>query len=173
MLAAAMSSSLNALASTTLTDFYQPLVAKDRSESHYMKVSRMLTAFWGAVQIAAALYMIGKEKRIVDMVLEIASFTNGPILGLFFLGTLTRRVGRKGALACVVSGIVVITLVAGTNLIRDYMREPRIVSWQWYVLIGSMVTFVVGYTVSLALERAPAAEMSNLKSEISNVKSKI
>ncbi|HET8677192.1 MAG TPA: hypothetical protein VFO63_15455, partial [Blastocatellia bacterium] len=96
-------------------------------------------------------------KRIVDMVLEIASFTNGPILGLFLLGTLTRRVGRKGALLGVVSGIAVITLIAGTNLIRDHLREPRIVSWQWYVLIGSMVTFVVGYGVSLAVERRPVA----------------
>ena len=157
MLAAAMSSSLNALASTTLTDFYQPLVARERSDSHYMKVSRVLTAFWGGVQVVAALYMIGKEKRIVDMVLEIASFTNGPILGLFFLGTLTRRVGRKGALVGVISGIAVITLIAGTNLIRDHLREPRIVSWQWYVLIGSMVTFVVGYGVSLAVERRPVA----------------
>ena len=157
MLAAAMSSSLNALASTTLTDFYQPLVARERSDSHYMKVSRILTAFWGGVQVVAALYMIGKEKRIVDMVLEIASFTNGPILGLFFLGTLTRRVGRKGALVGVISGIAVITLIAGTNLIRDHLREPRIVSWQWYVLIGSMVTFVVGYGVSLAVERRPVA----------------
>ena len=147
MLAAAMSSSLNALASTTLTDFYQPLFAPGRPESHYMKVSRVLTAVWGAVQIAAAFYMIGKDKRIVDTVLAIASFTNGPILGLFFLGTLTRRVRQTGALAGVLAGIAVIT----------YVWARLNVSFQWYVLIGSMVTFVVGYTASLALERGPLA----------------
>jgi SSS family solute:Na+ symporter len=147
MLAAAMSSSLNALASTTLTDFYQPLVAPDKSEAHYMKASRILTAFWGAVQIVAAFYMIGKDKRIVDTVLAIASFTNGPILGLFLLGTLTRRVRQAGALAGVLTGIVVIT----------YVWARLNVSFQWYVLIGSMVTFVVGYGASLALERKQVA----------------
>lgn len=146
MLAAAMSSSLNALASTSITDFYQPLFAPNRTQAHYMRVSHVITAVWGAVQIAAALYVIGKDRRIVDTVLSIASFTNGPILGLFFLGTLTRRVKQRGALAGVITGIAVMMFVwARLN-----------VSWQWYVLIGSSVTFVVGYAASLALEDRPA-----------------
>ena len=142
MLAAAMSSSLNALASTSITDFYQPLFAPHRTQAHYMRVSHVITAVWGAVQIAAALYVIGKDRRIVDTVLSIASFTNGPILGLFFLGTLTRRVKQRGALAGVITGIAVMVFVwARLN-----------VSWQWYVLIGSSVTFVVGYAASLAFD---------------------
>jgi SSS family transporter len=147
MLAAAMSSSLNALASTALADFYQPLIAPQRSEAHYMKVSRALTAIFGAVQIAAALYVIGKDRRIVDTVLSIASFTNGPILGLFLLGTLTRRVRQTGALVGVVTGIAVMTFI--------WARAS--VSWQWYTLIGSAVTFVVGYMASIALETGQVA----------------
>jgi solute:Na+ symporter, SSS family len=147
MLAAAMSSSLNALASTSVTDFYQPLIAPNRSDAHYMKVSRIVTAVWGAVQIAAAIYVIGKDRRIVDTVLSIASFTNGPILGLFFLGTLTRRVRQAGALAGVITGIV--TMI--------YVWARLNVSWQWYVLIGSAVTFIIGYAASLMIERQPVA----------------
>ena len=147
MLAAAMSSSLNALASTTLTDFYQPLFAPNRTEAHYMRFSRVVTAVWGAVQIAAALYVIGKDRRIVDTVLSIASFTNGPILGLFFLGALTHRVTQSGAMAGVITGIAVMVFV----------WWKLNVSWQWYVLIGSTVTFAVGYAASLAFERAPVA----------------
>jgi SSS family solute:Na+ symporter len=147
MLAAAMSSSLNALASTTLTDFYQPLFAPNRSEAHYMRFSRVATAVWGAAQIAAALFVIGKDKRIVDTVLSIASFTNGPILGLFFLGTLTERVRQAGALSGVTAGIAVMIFV--------WWRLD--VSWQWYVLIGSAVTFAVGYAASVAFEREPLA----------------
>jgi Na+/proline symporter len=145
MLAAAMSSSLNALASTSLADFYQPLIAPNRSEDHYMRISHVMTAVWGAVQIAAALYVIGKDKRIVDTVLSIASFTNGPILGLFFLGTLTRRVRQSGALTGVTAGIALMIFV--------WLKLD--VSWQWYVLIGSSVTFAVGYGASLAFEREP------------------
>jgi SSS family transporter len=147
MLAAAMSSSLNALASTTLTDFYQPLIAPARSDAHYMKVSRWLTAVWGAVQIGAAFYAIGRDRRIVDTVLSIASFTNGPILGLFFLGTLTRRVRQTGALAGVIAGIAAMVFI--------WARAS--VSWQWYVLIGASVTFAVGYAASLLIEREQVA----------------
>jgi hypothetical protein len=40
------------------------------------------------------------------------------------------------------------------------------VSWQWYVLIGSAVTFIVGYTVSAMFERGGIAvteEVSQLR----------
>jgi SSS family solute:Na+ symporter len=93
------------------------------------------------------------QQRVVDAVLSIASFTNGPILGLFLLSALTRRVGRIGALAGVVVGVAVMIFVWARLLI----------SWQWYVLIGSTVTFITGYVTSLVLERQvlsvePAAE---------------
>ncbi len=147
MLAAAMSSSLNALASTSLTDFYKPLIAPARSEEHYMKVSRYLTAAWGAVQIAAALFVIGKDKRIVDTVLGIASFTSGPVLGLFFMGTLTKRVRQNGAMAGVLFGIAFMIFIwAATRL-----------SWQWYALAGSLATFLAGYVTSVIFEREPPA----------------
>ena len=156
MLAAAMSSSLNALASTALTDFYQPLFAPNRSETHYLRVSHTLTALWGAVQVVAALYMIGKEKRIVDTVLTIASFTNGPILGVFFLGTLTKRVRQAGALVGILTGIAVVSFVwLSMN-----------VSWQWYVLIGSAVTFAVGYAASLVFERGARLESSEQEQSV-------
>src|SRR5262245_3143941 len=64
ILAAAMSSSLSALASTTLTDFYRPLFAPNRSDEHYLKVSRLLTAVWGSVQIVVALGSIAMERRV-------------------------------------------------------------------------------------------------------------
>src|ERR1044071_1747270 len=145
MLAAAMSSSLNALASTSLTDFYQPLIAPNRSEAHYMRFSRVVTAVWGAVQIAAALYVIGKDRRIVDTVLSIASFTNGPILGLFFLGALTHRVRQSGAMAGVITGIVVLVFVWG----------KLIVWWNWSFLRGAVVSFWVGAAASLPFGGEP------------------
>jgi SSS family solute:Na+ symporter len=142
-----LSSSLNSSAATALTDFYRPLLARNRSDTHYLRVSRGLTAMWGLVQIGVAIAAIAMQQRVVDAVLSIASFTNGPILGLFFLGSLTKRVGRIGALVGVVVGVAVMT----------YVWKELVVSWQWYVLIGSVVTFVVGYLTSLALERGVAA----------------
>lgn len=143
-----LSASLNSLAASSVTDFYKPLFAPAADEAHYLRVSRGVTALWGLVQIGVAILAIQMEKRVVDAVLAVASFTNGPILGLFLLGVLTRRVGPTGALAGVVAGIAVMTFVwLGLN-----------VSWQWYVLLGSTITFTVGVLVSHVVESRPRPE---------------
>lgn len=140
-----LSSSLNSLSATAVTDFYRPLFAPNKSDTHYLNVSRLLTAIWGVVQIAVAMVAIAMKGRGVDAVLAVASFTNGPVLGLFLLSTLTRHVGPKGALVGVVSGITCMAFV--------WLQLN--ISWQWYVLIGSTITFVSGALASLALERKP------------------
>jgi Na+/proline symporter len=141
-----LASSLNSLAASAVTDFYRPLFGSDKTDRHYLNVSRWLTAGWGAIQIAVAVLAISMQQRVVDAVLAVASFTNGPILGLFFLGVLTRRVGPRGALAGVVTGVFFMLFV--------WLRLS--VSWQWYVLLGSTVTFVSGLAASLLLERRPS-----------------
>jgi SSS family solute:Na+ symporter len=141
-----LSSSLNSLAATSLTDFYRPLLAPDHSDEHYLKVSKWFTAAWGCIQIVVAILAIAMQQRVVDAVLGVASFTNGPILGLFFLGVFTRRVKARGALAGMLIGLAVMAFV--------WLRLQ--VSWQWYVLIGSSVTFVAGILASYFFERDSA-----------------
>jgi Na+(H+)/acetate symporter ActP len=58
ILSASMSSTsaeLNALASTTVIDFYKRLINKDASDHQYVKVSKIATVFWGIYAIAFAL----------------------------------------------------------------------------------------------------------------------
>lgn len=134
-----LSGSLNSLAATAVTDFYRPLLAPARDDAHYLRVSRWLTAAWGAVQVLVAMLAIAMKGRGVDAVLAVASFTNGPILGLFLLNALTRRVGPRGALGGVILGVGVMLFVwLGLRI-----------SWQWYVLIGSTATFVSGVALSV------------------------
>lgn len=138
-----LSSSLNSSAATSVNDFYAELIARNRSDSHYLRVSRLLTVFWGLVQIAIAIAAIAVRQRVLDSVLAIASFTNGPILGLFLLGRFKRRVSSPAALFGAGVGISAMTFV--------WLRLG--VSWQWYVLIGSLLTFGVGYLSSLVIRR--------------------
>lgn len=133
-----LSSSLNSLAATAVTDFYRPLFAPNKSDQHYLNASRLFTAIWGVVQIAVAMLAIAMQGRGVDAVLAVASFTNGPVLGLFLLSTLTKQVGPRGALIGVITGIA---CMASVWLQLD-------ISWQWYVLIGSAITFVSGVIAS-------------------------
>ncbi len=140
-----LSSSLNSSASTSLADFYRPLVKPEASDEHYLKVSRRMTAFWGVVQIAVGIGGIGASESIVNQVLGIAAFTNGPILGIFLLAALTRRVSEGGALIGLALGII---FMLGVQFALPAATGLRI-AWPWFVLIGSTVTFASGCAASL------------------------
>lgn len=133
-----LSSSLNSSAATAVGDFYLPLTGGKKSDQHYLTVSRVLTAVWGVVQISVAIIAIKLSSRVVDEVLGIASFTNGVILGVFFLGTFTKRVGQTAAFAGILAGAALML----------WVKLETGVSWQWYVLIGSVTTFAIGLAAS-------------------------
>ena len=148
-----LSSSLNSSATASLTDFYRPLVKKELSDERYLKISRWMTAFWGLAQIVVAIAGTGVNESIVNQALGIAAFTNGPVLGIFLLGALTRRVFEKGALIGLAIGILFMLFI---NFVMPAAFGIT-VAWPWFVLIGSSVTFASGYLASVALERKPLA----------------
>jgi len=133
-----LSSSLNSSAAAALGDFYLPWTDGRKDPAHYLRVSRLMTAGWGVVQMGVATAAIRLSSRVVDEVLGIASFTNGIILGLFLLGTFTSRVGSGAAFAGVAAGAAVMLAV----------RLLTPISWQWYVAIGSLTTLAAGWGAS-------------------------
>lgn len=129
-----LSSSLNSSAAVTVTDFYRPLRGERFSEAHYLRVARGLTLGWGIVQISVAFIARALSQRIVDEVLAIAAFTNGAILGVFFLGMLPRRIGESAALMGMASGLLVML----------YIRVFTSIAWPWFIVIGSATTVIAG-----------------------------
>ncbi len=138
-----LSSSLNSSSAAAVNDFYMPATAGKRGSRHYLNVSRLLTAVFGAIQIAVAIVAISLSSRVVDEVLGIASFTNGVILGVFFLGTFTSGVGQRSAFVAIAGGTAIMLAV----------KLLTAVHWQWYVLIGSIATFAIGAFVARMLPR--------------------
>jgi SSS family transporter len=131
-----LSAALNALASTSIMDFYRPLAVRagrSHPEAHYLRLARWATVLWGIV-----LFLIGLFARHVHSVLEagltIASVLYGSLLGVFLLGLLTRSVKENAAMAGMVAGLVVMLCVYSFTHI----------AFTWYVLIGTAVTFAAG-----------------------------
>jgi SSS family transporter len=139
-----LSSSLNSSAAAAVNDFYIPATRGQRTERHYLTVSRMLTVVFGLVQLVVGVAAIWLSSRVVDEVLGIASFTNGVILGVFLLGTLTTKVGQGAAFAGILGGALLMLSV----------KLFTAMSWQWYVLIGSLATFAIGWASAL-MQPAP------------------
>jgi len=149
--AAAMSSSLNAIAATAMNDLYKPLRA-GRSDKHYLKVSHLLTLLWGVVQIGVALVLRNRNRSALDLALSIASLINGPILGVFLVGVFLRRVSQAPALI----GMVV------SSAVMLYIYFATRIAWTWYVFIGSVITLIVAWLASLAFAAAPESRQDEL-----------
>jgi SSS family transporter len=149
--AAALSSSLNSIAATAVNDLYKPFAPR-RDDKHYLRVSHWLTLAWGIVQIGVALFFLKKNRSALDQALSIAGLINGPVLGIFLVGTFLKRVSEPPALVGMIVSIAVML----------YVRFMTPLAWTWYVLLGSIVTFVVAYAVSFAFAPAAAEQRDEL-----------
>jgi len=139
--AAAMStveSELTSLSTATVVDFYQRYVRREAEDSHFLAVSRVATLFWGGFATFCALYM-GRLGSAIEAVNRIGSNFYGPILGVFVLAIGARRANGHGAFAGVLLGIVAVQLTA---------RYSEI-SYLYYNLVGTVVSVVLGYVISL------------------------
>lgn len=159
ILAAAMSNlsaALNSLASTSMVDFY--LVRKPGlSEAQKTKMSRMMTLGWAVVLLALAI-LSRSGGHVLEIGLSIASVLYGGMLGVFLLGTLTKRATENGAMMGLLTGCVLNALLwlqraaIHLSLFGRSVAFAKI-AWTWYVFIGSVVTFGVGCVLSLAGNR--------------------
>jgi SSS family transporter len=140
ILAAAMSNlsaALNALASTTIMDFFKPLRPR-HSEVQYLRFARWATVLWGVILFGVGL-AARHWGRVLEAGLSIASVLYGALLGVFLLGVLTKRPGEWAAIIGMSAGFF------ATLLLRNH------VAYTWYVLIGSCATFCAGLAAGVFL----------------------
>ncbi|MCU0877685.1 MAG: sodium:solute symporter [Pirellulaceae bacterium] len=151
ILAAAMStlsSSLNASASAVVNDFYIPACVKKQSDAHLLAVSQGATMLFGLAQVAIGLAARWLSSAVVTSALTIAGYAAGVLLGVFALGVLTRRASQAGALSGGAAGLAVLLAVQFLLPLWDAK-----IAWPWFALIGSAVTFAVGWIVSTLAPR--------------------
>ncbi|MGC2324846.1 MAG: hypothetical protein WA463_19580, partial [Terriglobales bacterium] len=139
ILAAAMSNlsaALNSLSSTSIVDFYVRR-NPNTGDARRLAVSRAATMLWALVLFGLAL-LSRRSGRVVEVGLAIASVAYGALLGVFLLGLLTRRANQRGAIVGMACGLAT----------EIYVWTATRVPWTWYVVIGTAITFSVGYAAS-------------------------
>jgi Na+/proline symporter len=148
ILAAAMSNlsaALNSLSSSAIMDFYVRL-RPQADEKTKMRFSRVATFLWAAVLFALAIIALHKVGRVVEVGLQIASVAYGALLGVFLLGVLTKRANQTGAMLGMLFGFVM----------ELYLWLFTRVPWTWWVMIGTSVTFLIGWVTSAAFSKKDA-----------------
>jgi Na+/proline symporter len=130
--ASSTAAELNALGSTTEVDFYRLLVRPDASERHYLRVAELLTAGWGIVAIAFALFA-NLVENLIEAVNILGSIFYGTILGLFVTAFFLRFVrGSAVFTAALISQTLVLVLFKTTSI-----------GYLWYNVIGCAAVCVL------------------------------
>jgi SSS family transporter len=147
IVAAALSPSLNSMASATVRDFYVPFVRPGADEAQQMRVGRLFTIVWGVAQMGVAV-LAQNISSALDRGLAALSYASGPTVGAFLLGVLTRRADSRGTLIGMLGGLAA-TAVLGNKI--PALGWPGM-AWTWNVAVGASVTFGLGLLASARAE---------------------
>ena len=150
---ASMSSSsgeLSALAATSVIDIYKRFVRPNGSEQHYVRVSRLMMAFWGCYGIAFAQYA-SKLGSLIEAVNILGSLFYGTMLGIFLLSFYFRSVGGTAAFYGGLIGEMTVL----------FCFEWTSIAWLWYNVIGCIVVVAMGFLLTgIIRRRTPAGIVS-------------
>jgi solute:Na+ symporter, SSS family len=132
---ASIDSPLGSLAASFVTDIYRPLLASDRDERHYLRVSRAAVIAFGVVPAVIA-YAFSFFDKILWLAFKIAGVTFGSLLGVFLLGLLSRRRVSDGA------NVGAMIVMAAVNLVLLVLSETKVLNfaWSWLVILGTVGT---------------------------------
>ena len=132
IICAAMSSTaseLNALAATTTVDLYKRNMSKNKSDKHFLNMSKLFTVMWGIIAICFA--SIGNLfENLIQLVNIIGSIFYGTILGIFLIGFFTKKIKSNSVFysACI-SQILIFVIYFSTDI-----------SYLWLNFIGALFT---------------------------------
>jgi SSS family transporter len=159
ILAAAMStlsSSLNSLSSSTVSDLHQRLSRRATDDSRLLRMGKLWTLIWAVVFVGFASLFSNTNSPVVELGLEIASYTYGALLGAFLLGLLVKRARQADAVvAFALTLVVVLVLLFGITFPNGHGGRASL-AFPWYTPVGVIVTLVVGGLLSLR-HRTPAS----------------
>ena len=175
--AAAMSSidsGTHTISTVCVEDYYKRLIRPDAPDGHCLRLARGLTLLWAVVIAVLAQFLTGQDTIVGTMASVVAPFF-GCAVGMFVLGTATRRATGWGASlgALVGYGLVLLTkywlfkidgqwllLPGGPDVYTAATVEQ--VSKFWLTFISFAGTVIPGYLISLASPSPSKAKLQGL-----------
>ena len=136
IISAAMSSTsgeINALASTTMIDFYKRLGKKELTDQQMVTSSKWLTLAWGILAISFALFAQLAE-NLIEAVNILGSVFYGTILGVFLTAFFLKHVKANA--------VFMAAIVAQACVFVLFFYFQKEVGYLWYNFIGCALVFI-------------------------------
>ena len=140
ILSASMSSTaaeLNALASVSVIDIYRRVFKPGKSDRHYLRVSKIVSVFWGAYAIGFAMFA-NSLGSLIEAVNILGSLFYGSILGIFIIAFSFKKIGGDATfIAAIVAEVVV--------LASFFFSE---IPYLWFNVIGCAVLIAIAHLLN-------------------------
>jgi len=150
ILSAAMSSTaseLNALGSTTALDLYKRNVEGEKSEKHYVAMSKWFTLLWGIIAIFIAC-IANLFDNLIQLVNIIGSIFYGNVLGIFLLAFFIKFVKSNAVFtSALITQVVVIFIYYFAIFRLEKMGEKALVGYLWLNLIGCVLVMTIAILI--------------------------
>lgn len=141
---AAMSSTaaeLNALATTTLVDFYKRSIYPNGNEHHYVASTKWFTLLWGLIAIVFA-SVASMFDNLVEFVNILGSLFYGTVLGVFIVALYLKHVRAR---AVMTGGIIAQAFILYVHLFKEQVNQ--IIGFElaflWYNLIACLLVVLI------------------------------
>src|SRR6266851_2921714 len=163
-----LSTALNALATSFTRDWYEPYLNPGATGKQSLRAVRWATVWFSLLMIIVAsttsyLVIVHPNVRIIPIVLGIFGYTYGSLLGVFFVGMLTRTRGNdRGNIIAMIIGFIVVAILSGLpNAIAGIFGaklypQPGwlpVMEFPWWICFGTIVTFSVAILFRTTRER--------------------
>ena len=125
------------------------MLRRDRSERHYLLVSRVAVLIFGVVLGVLAWAFAFVPGQMLWTVFKIAGVMSGSLLGVFLLGLLPRHPVNDWA------NVVAMVGMAAVNLAVLVLSETGTLrfAWSWLVMVGTLGTMVLALLLSALVSR--------------------
>ena len=137
-----MSSVINSLSAVTMEDFI--MRERELSPKQYVFYSRSVALFWGIVILLSSFFAGDIADTVIEAINKIGSLFYGPILAMFLLAIVFKRVHALAAN---------IGLLAGVAFNIYLWKAQPDIFWFWWNFIGAAITVLVAYTTALLIKR--------------------
>jgi SSS family solute:Na+ symporter len=154
IISAAMSSTasgLNALASTTAIDIYKRNVKEEKTDRHYLNVTKFFTLLWGVIAIAFACIATLFE-NLIQLVNIIGSIFYGTVLGIFLVGFYIKKIQGKAIFYSAVISQTTIILIYYFAIFIYPSGEEKL-GYLWLNFIGALLTIILSYLLQKTIFR--------------------
>ena len=142
----ATASTLNALATTTVVDFYKRSVRPDASDAQLLRVARWSTVGWGLMALLFAA-TASLADNLIQAVNILGSIFYGPTLGVFAIAFFGRRIGARAVFwALLVGQAIVFAVFAGITI-----------AYLWLNVIGCAAVVSIAVLWPAPAVRTPAS----------------